>query len=123
VLLAEFLGPRKAANLEKLIEQARALDRTSPGDLQGFITQLSEFVVRAPKEALAATQADEGVIRIMTIHYAKGLEFPLVVLPDLDRQRHGGSWDPVLDVRLGPLVPVDADEKSGLHGAGPLPAS
>jgi ATP-dependent helicase/nuclease subunit A len=116
VLLTEFLGPRKAANLEKLIEQARALDRTSPGDLHGFITQLSEFVVRAPKEALAATQADEGVIRIMTIHYAKGLEFPLVVLPDLDRQRHGGSWDSVLDVHLGPLMPVDADEKPGCTG-------
>jgi ATP-dependent helicase/nuclease subunit A len=116
ILLTEFLGPRKAANIEKLLEQARTLDRSSPGDLQGFITQLSEFVVRAPKEALAATQAEGDVIRIMTIHYAKGLEFPLVVLPDLDRQRNPGSWQPVLDLKLGPLMPLDAEEKQGCIG-------
>ncbi|QDT74133.1 UvrD-helicase domain-containing protein [Lacipirellula limnantheis] len=116
VLLTEFLGPRKAANIEKLIEQARTLDRSSPGDLPGFITQLSEFVSRAPKEALAATQSEGDVIRIMTIHYSKGLEFPLVVLPDLDRQRHAGMTLPVLDETLGPLVSIDAEEKEGLIG-------
>ena len=116
VLLTEFLGPRKAANIEKLIEQARTLDRSSPGDLPGFITQLSEFVSRAPKEALAATQSEGDVIRIMTIHYSKGLEFPLVVLPDLDRQRHAGIAMPVLDENLGPLVSIDAEEKEGIIG-------
>ena len=117
VLLTEFLGPRKAANIEKLIEQARALDRSSPGDLPGFITQLSEFVSRAPKEALAATQSEgSDVIRIMTIHYSKGLEFPFVVLPDLDRQRHAGISQPVLDESLGPLVPLSSEERDGLIG-------
>jgi ATP-dependent helicase/nuclease subunit A len=115
VLLAEFLGERKAANIEKLVEQARTLDQTSPGDLQGFITQLAEFVVRTPKEALAATQAEGDVIRIMTYHYAKGLEFPLVVLPDLDRQRHLGRSQAVLDPELGPLVPLkEEDGKASL---------
>ncbi|HYO26033.1 MAG TPA: 3'-5' exonuclease, partial [Lacipirellulaceae bacterium] len=106
-ILAEFLGPRKGANIQKLLEQARALDASSPGDLPAFITQLTEFVTHAPKEALAATQAQgAGVIRIMTIHYAKGLEFPLVVIPDLARPRHAGNAEPVLDPELGPLVPL-----------------
>lgn len=114
-LMAEFLGPRKAANLEKLVEQARAVDAASPGDLPAFITQLSEFVVQAPKEALAATEAEGGdVIRIMTIHHAKGLEFPLVVLADLERKRHLGGAEPVLDPDLGPLVPLaDREETVG----------
>jgi ATP-dependent helicase/nuclease subunit A len=110
-LLAEFLGPRKAATLEKLVEQARTIDRGSPGDLPAFITQLSEFVLQAPKEALAATEAEGGdVIRIMTIHHAKGLEFPLVVVADLERQRHLGGAEPVLDPDLGPLVPLSERE-------------
>jgi len=104
-LLTEFLGERKWANVQKLVDQARTLDRTRPGDLNGFVTQLSEFVVRTPKEPLAATSAAGDVIRIMTIHYAKGLEFPVVVVPDLDRPNFSGSHQPVFDEQLGPLVP------------------
>ncbi|NOY29278.1 MAG: UvrD-helicase domain-containing protein [Planctomycetes bacterium] len=114
MLLCEFLGRRKMANVLKLVEQARALDRTSPGDLNGFITQLSEFVVRMPKEALAATQSEGDVICIMTIHGAKGLEFPLVVVPDLNRGGHSEKRQPVFDEQLGPLVP--AAQKSDCVG-------
>jgi len=114
ILLTEFLGHRKWANVQKLIEQSHALDRTRPGDLNGFVTQLSEYVARAPKEPLAATRAEGDVIRIMTIHYAKGLEFPLVVVPDLDRPNNRGSHHPVFDKELGPLVP--ASEKKDLVG-------
>ncbi|NOY41966.1 MAG: UvrD-helicase domain-containing protein [Planctomycetes bacterium] len=105
-LLCEFLGQRKLANVHKLIEQARAIDRTSPGDLNGFITQLSEFVVRTPKEPLATTQSDGDVIRIMTIHHSKGLEFPLVVVPDLSRNSRSNKRLPLFDTQLGPLVPA-----------------
>ncbi|MEM9660185.1 MAG: 3'-5' exonuclease, partial [Planctomycetota bacterium] len=105
VLQAEFLGHRKLANIEKLVEQARALDQTAPGDLAAFIRQLSEYVSQAPKEPLAATQSDSNVVRIMTIHHAKGLEFPLVVLPDLERRSHAGTAEAALHRELGPVVP------------------
>ena len=113
-LQTEFMGTRKWANVQKLIEQARTLDRTRPGDLHGFVTQLSEFVVRAPKEPLAATRAEGDVIRLMTIHYAKGLEFPLVVVPDLDRKGKSSDRNPVFDLQLGPLVP--AEDKRDIVG-------
>ncbi len=105
VLLTEFLGQRKLANLHKLLEQARTLDRLNPGDISGFVTQLTEFVTRAPKEPVAATSATGDAIRIMTIHNAKGLEFPLVVVPDLNRKSPPPSRDPLMDRELGPLVP------------------
>ena len=113
-LLCEFLGERKLANVYKLVEQARTLDRTEPGDLWGFITQLGEFVVQAPKEALAATQAEGDVINIMTIHKAKGLEFPVVVLADMDRKLPVPSNHPVFDEQLGPLLP----NRDGTSGVG-----
>jgi ATP-dependent helicase/nuclease subunit A len=111
VLLAEFLGDRKLANLHKLIEQARTLDRLNPGDVDGFVTQLSEFVTRAPKEPVATTSVSGDVVRIMTIHNAKGLEFPLVVVPDLERKSPGVDSGPVMDVQLGPLVKSNSDDK------------
>ncbi|MEQ8837212.1 MAG: UvrD-helicase domain-containing protein, partial [Lacipirellulaceae bacterium] len=114
-LTAEFLGHRKWANVQKLVEQARTHDRNAPGDLAGFITQLGEFVVRAPKEPLAATQSEGDVIRIMTIHNSKGLEFPLVVLPDLERKQPVIGHAPVFDQSLGPLVASKEKEATVGH--------
>lgn len=114
ILLAEFLGARKWANVQKLVEQARGLDRSRPGDLGGFVTQLSEFIVRETKEPLATTCAEGAVIRIMTIHHSKGLEFPLVVVPDLDRKGSMNTREPIFDEELGPLVP--SKEKKEIVG-------
>ncbi|MGD9632627.1 MAG: UvrD-helicase domain-containing protein [Pirellulales bacterium] len=110
-LLGEFLGERKLANLNKLLEQARTADAGNVLDLDGFIAQLAEFVVREPKEALAATLSEEAnVIRLMTIHHAKGLEFPLVVVPDIDRKADGRTASAALDERLGPVVKLPAED-------------
>jgi ATP-dependent helicase/nuclease subunit A len=77
-----------------------------------FLLQLSEFVARAPKEPLATTQSQGDVIRIMTIHYAKGLEFPLVVLPDMERPRHAGPSEPRLHADLGLVLPTDRQARN-----------
>lgn len=112
-LLAEFLGDRKLANLNKLLEQARTADSGNVLDLVGFIAQLAEFVAREPKEALAATMSESAdVIRLMTIHQAKGLEFPLVIVADVDRKADSRLPAAALDARLGPVVkPPDDDEQ------------
>ena len=102
VLLAEFLGERKLANLHKLIEQARSFDRPGIFTLSDFITQLSEFVARQPDEPLAATHPEStDVVKLMSIHQSKGLEFPVVIVPDVGRPRrvmgpadglHAATW-------------------------------
>jgi ATP-dependent helicase/nuclease subunit A len=110
VLLAEFLGERKLANLHKLLERARAADR-GVTDLDGFITQLAQFISQQPKEALAATLPENAdVIRLMTIHHAKGLEFPLVIVPDLDRPLRVPAPCAALHRDLGPLVPLPSED-------------
>ncbi len=112
VLLAEFLGERKLANLHKLLERARAAD-AGVMDLDGFITQLAQFIAREPKEALAATLPEAAdIIRLMTIHHAKGLEFPLVVVPDLDRPANIRQPCAALHPDLGPLVPQPSDDEN-----------
>jgi ATP-dependent helicase/nuclease subunit A len=110
-LVGEFLGERKLANLVKLEEQARGFQRGDFLGLADFIAQLSEFVVRQPDEPLAAMHAeDANVVRLMSVHQAKGLEFPIVVVPDVNRQQRE-PWPPArFDVRLGPLVRGDGDD-------------
>jgi len=116
VLLAEFLGERKLANLRKLVDQARAIDRAGFG-LGDFIVQLSQSVAEQPREPLAATQPElADIVRIMTIHQAKGLEFSVVVVPDIDRKQTGRTGRVALTEELGPLVPMPAEEKDAKCG-------
>ncbi len=105
LLLAEFLGERKLANLHKLIEQARQFDAAGIFSLSDFITQLSQFVARQPKESLAATQPESiNAVRLMSIHQSKGLEFPVVVVADFDRPRQFMPGDVAFTRELGPMV-------------------
>jgi len=105
VLLAEFMGERKLANLHKLIDMARTFDRSGSFELSDLVVQLSQFVASQPKEALAATTPEtENVVRLMTIHQAKGLEFPVAVVPDLARTMSYHTPPVVFSDALGPLV-------------------
>ncbi len=105
ILLNEFLGDRKLANLLKLEEQARGFQHGDFLGLADFIAQLSEFVVRQPDEPLAATHSeDTDVVRLMSVHQSKGLEFPIVFVPDMNRSPHNAPPRVHLDARLGPLA-------------------
>jgi ATP-dependent helicase/nuclease subunit A len=113
-LLGEFLGERKLANLRKLIDQARSFDRSGLFTLADFVAQLADFVANQPDEALAATQGETGnVVRLMTIHQAKGLEFPVVVVADVDRKPAHQNPPVCLDRNWGPLAALPAKSPDG----------
>jgi hypothetical protein len=108
----EFLGDRKLANLWKLQDLARSFDRSGLFGLADFIARLSELVTNQPREEQAATQPENAdVVKIMSVHQAKGLEFPVVFVPDLAARNLGGRtaaarWDR----KLGCLArPPDED--------------
>jgi len=106
-LLNEFLGRRKLANLNKLLEMARQFDRSGLCTLSEFVVQLRDSITEQTREELAATHPEASdVIKLMTIHQAKGLEFPIVVLADMDWTRGGGDSGAQYHPQLGPLVPL-----------------
>lgn len=115
-LLGEFLGDRKRANVRKLVRLARKFDRRGSFTLADFVARLRADVRTPPREEQAATTDEQGLaVRLMTIHQAKGLEFPIVVLADLGRKPPNDSdlvaWEP----DLGPLVRASGkDEEDGL---------
>jgi ATP-dependent helicase/nuclease subunit A len=102
----EFLGDRKLANLWKLVDLARTFDRSGLFGLAEFIARLDDLVASASHEEQAATQPENAdVVRLMSIHQAKGLEFPVVVIPDMTS--YGGPrYSPVArwDAGLGCVV-------------------
>ncbi|MBV6431906.1 MAG: ATP-dependent helicase/nuclease subunit A [Bryobacteraceae bacterium] len=73
-------GNQVLANVRRVIDLAREYESTSGISFRGFVEELSRKSERA--EAPAVEDGAEGV-RIMTVHSAKGLEFPVVVLADM----------------------------------------
>ncbi|HEX7713227.1 MAG TPA: UvrD-helicase domain-containing protein, partial [Bacillota bacterium] len=78
---------QRQANLDKLLAKADEFVAKGFHDLHRFLDYLEKLETAEVIEGEASTQAEAGdVVRLMTIHRAKGLEFPVVIIPDLDRQ-------------------------------------
>ena len=77
-------GAQCVANLLKALELARQLETAGVRSVRAFVRRLRDTVVGGVEEEPSpASEESENVVRILTMHKAKGLEFPMVVLPDL----------------------------------------
>jgi ATP-dependent exoDNAse (exonuclease V) beta subunit len=113
-VLAQWDGRRRYANLRKLARLARSYEELRGPDVQGFVRFVEEQDAVGASE-LEAVAEEEGtdVIRLLTIHSAKGLEFKVVVVADAGRDRMRTDADEILclpDGRLGFRV---ADPETG----------
>ena len=72
------LGPEAAEPVDELLNAALAYSRMHAPSLQGFLHWLRRSGAEVKREAEGAG----GLVRVMTVHGAKGLQAPLVILPD-----------------------------------------
>ncbi|MBK8294930.1 MAG: PD-(D/E)XK nuclease family protein [Solirubrobacterales bacterium] len=73
------------ANVRRIATLAADFEATDGRDLRGLLAWV-ELSARLDSEAAVATQEeDSDVVRLMTIHKAKGLEFELVCVADLGK--------------------------------------
>jgi ATP-dependent helicase/nuclease subunit A len=85
-LLALPGGARRMANVRKLMRMAREYEADEGRDLRGFIDALAERDAIQTREGEAPLEAEAlDAVRMMTVHRAKGLEFPVVCLADLGK--------------------------------------
>jgi ATP-dependent helicase/nuclease subunit A len=80
-------GERRVANVEKLLRVARAFEEHEGRDLRAFldyIAHLKRAGVVEPEAPLDGV--DHEAVRLMSVHAAKGLEFPVVCVADLGRK-------------------------------------
>jgi ATP-dependent helicase/nuclease subunit A len=112
-------GERRLANVNKLVRLARRFEAQEGRDLRRFLDHVAHV-----EQALGGREADAPVVdgevdavRLMSIHAAKGLEFPVVCVADLGR-------DP--NLRVPDLLVDSAGARAGLRLlelGGPEPAS
>ncbi len=101
------LGAEAGEPVDELLNAALAYARTHPPSLQGFLHWLRRSGAEVKREQEVAGGPAGGVVRVMTVHGAKGLQAPLVILPDttaLPPPKGGLLW--AADPETGAQVPL-----------------
>ncbi len=113
VLAAARSGMRLQRNIDKLLADAHASGIVRVSEFLEYVETLRESGARegeAPAEA-------GGAVRLMTVHKAKGLEFPVVVIADATRSRPETSVPILLSDEFGPVpCPQRFEQKPLIYG-------
>ena len=95
-LLTQPGGLQQAANVQKLLSIIRAFPRARDLPFAGLIERLEKMQeVGTPETEASVPDSAEDAIHLMTMHAAKGLEFPVVFLPAISRGQRFDT-DPLL---------------------------
>jgi ATP-dependent exoDNAse (exonuclease V) beta subunit len=107
-------GEQALANVLHVAELARQYELEGGISFRGFVEALSEAADTAASAEAPILEESSGGVRLMTVHKAKGLEFPVVILADLTcklARADAGRWiDPdrkLCALRLGGWSPND----------------
>jgi len=114
ILLRLEGGARRMANVRKLMRLAREHEAQHGRDLRGFVDLVGRLVAAATDPRASEDRESEApvegealdAVRLMTIHRAKGLEFPVVCVADLGRESPSAGRD---------IVRVGRDGRVGIR--------
>ncbi len=117
-------GEQVLANVLQIAELARRYEAEGGLSFRGFVDELREAADRAPTpEAPILEEGTDGV-RLMTVHKAKGLEFPVVILADIgcklsrdDAQRYLDSSRGLAAIKLAGWAPLDLRDHNDLEAS------
>ncbi len=80
-------GSQRQANLRALVDKAEAYTQSRPGSLYSFVRYIDAVKQRkVPMGQVKLVGENDDLVRIMTIHKSKGLEFPMVIVSGLGRR-------------------------------------
>ncbi|MDN5785812.1 double-strand break repair helicase AddA [Pseudorhodobacter sp.] len=99
------LGAEAEDGIDELLSQALAYESNDVPSLTGFLGWLETDEVEVKRQMDSAG----GRIRVMTVHGAKGLEAPIVILPDTARH-NAREHDEVFLLPAGPVWKLPSAE-------------
>jgi len=117
-------GDQVLANVQHIADEARNYESSGGISFRGFIDQLREEAEN--RQAPDAPIIEEGAdgVRLMTVHRAKGLEFPVVLLVDITARLASNVADRFIDpeknlcaIRIANLSPRELLEQQNVEKA------
>ncbi|MEY2884592.1 MAG: hypothetical protein RL490_2316 [Pseudomonadota bacterium] len=107
------LGPEARDAIDAVLDQALAFEAANAPSLQGFIAWIDSDDLEIKRDPDAPLDA----VRLMTVHGAKGLQAPVVILADATKRRLPERDAPVLmSFDNGPQLPIFLASRKGLDG-------
>ena len=105
-------GEQSMANIYKFIDIVKSYESNNKSSLEDFIDYINEIKEGNESEANVESE-DSNVVKLLTIHKSKGLEFPVVIIPEMSRDSGGGYSNLLFhkDVGLG----IKAGNCKGIH--------
>ena len=107
------LGPESLVPIEEMLNAAIAFEQQQGGGLQAFL----EWFDRGDIEIKRDGESGANEVRVMTVHGAKGLQSPVVILADTTSdlgKKPDQSAELIMDEgKRTPLLPIRAVERSG----------
>ncbi|OPY34224.1 MAG: DNA-dependent helicase II [Methanomassiliicoccales archaeon PtaU1.Bin124] len=82
-------GRQAMANVEMLVDMVRQREQEGFFGLRDLVKWLQLNVDESDKEGQAKLEATGNAVRIMTVHASKGLEFPIVIIPETETPPQG----------------------------------
>ncbi len=109
--LVEILPDKqqKIANIDKFIEIARNYEDIGFRNIYDFVEELTFIIERDLLESEAAILTDENAVNIMSVHAAKGLQFPVVIIYNVNKKT-GGTQKFSVSGEFGPGFPLKIND-------------
>ena len=106
-------GELRQANLRLLCQRAAEYEQNFDGTLSGFLSMIDQQMQTTESRAAKVLGENENLVRIMTMHKSKGLEFPVVFCMRLSESLMGRSQGTLkMHNRLGLCLPYVNPEMS-----------
>ena len=113
-LKADSNYQQRWANLDKLLYQIKNLYQERNCSLKDVLEYLQKNREKETREGQAELKRKEGSVQLMSVHQSKGLEFPVVIIPDIQRGliHHNAISDILIDEKKGLGIKINTNENN-----------
>ncbi len=105
-------GNQIVANIYKFIEMTNEYYSENNNSLEDYIDYIEKMKNSPESEGIIQSE-EEDVVKLVTIHSSKGLQFPVVIIPEMAKK--SGGWPPKMLYNKDIGIGIKSEETGGIY--------